>query len=230
MSGIVDTVRMYRVRKNDLPKLEELLTECFSEDPLYQTLIPDETLRNRLLPELMKCDLTEFYNKCEIFADSKELRSVIVIMDKSEHRSLFEYYFETIWSLLKTDSYLIKEDHTLKTLHNFIVGKNYLNSRWTSKLKGDKRLHIEYLAVRPNVQHHGISSKLLNIVTDYADRHQLDISLETHNSANLPLYEHHGFEIFEVDNDFLGLKQYCMVRKSKGQETKTECELKVSNI
>lgn len=32
----------------------------FSEDPLYHALIPDRDTRERLMPELFTCDLTEF--------------------------------------------------------------------------------------------------------------------------------------------------------------------------
>ena len=52
---------LYRVQKEDLPKMEELLTQCFARDPLYCKLIPDEETRKRLLPELFKCDLSEFF-------------------------------------------------------------------------------------------------------------------------------------------------------------------------
>ena len=55
------TDKLYRVRREDLPKLEELLNKCFAQDPLYQTLIPDPEIRKRLMPELFKCDMDEFY-------------------------------------------------------------------------------------------------------------------------------------------------------------------------
>ena len=44
--------KLYRVQKKDLPKLEQLLSRCFADDPLYHTLIPDPDVRKRLLPEL----------------------------------------------------------------------------------------------------------------------------------------------------------------------------------
>ena len=38
----METDRLYRVQKEDLPELEKLLTACFREDPLYQKLIPND--------------------------------------------------------------------------------------------------------------------------------------------------------------------------------------------
>ena len=75
---------LYRVQKEELPKLEGLLTECFAADPLYCELIPDEDVRRRLMPELFACDMTEFYETCEIFADSEKLQGILVVSDESE--------------------------------------------------------------------------------------------------------------------------------------------------
>lgn len=80
----METDRLYRVQREDLPELEKLLTECFREDPLYQKLIPNEEIRKRLMPELFKCDLSEFYETCEIYADTKDLNSLLVVSDEAE--------------------------------------------------------------------------------------------------------------------------------------------------
>ena len=64
----MESERLYQVQKEDLPKLENLLTQCFREDPLYHSLIPNKDVRERLMPELFKCDLTEFYECCDIYA------------------------------------------------------------------------------------------------------------------------------------------------------------------
>ena len=189
---------LYRVQKEDLPKMEELLTQCFARDPLYCKLIPDEETRKRLLPELFKCDLSEFFELCQIYSDSPELNSIIVVSDESEPYDPFRYYLTEALAALKTDEYLIREDPSLKTFWNFVRGKDYLNSRWTAQLHQEERLHIIYLAVRQGMQHHGLSALLLNEVIAYAESRRLMISLETHNPKNVPLYEHFGFKVFGV--------------------------------
>ena len=37
----MDSENLYRVQREDLPKLEKLLNLCFAHDPLYETLIPN---------------------------------------------------------------------------------------------------------------------------------------------------------------------------------------------
>ena len=209
----MDSDKLYRVKKEDIPKLEKLLTVCFAQDPLYSHLIPDEDTRKRLLPELFHCDLEEMFATCEIFADSPELNGVLVISDESEPYNFFQYYATELHAYLKTDEYLIKEDPSLKTFWSFILGKDYLNSKWTDQLHQEERLHIIYLAVDPAMQHHGISALLMNEAIAYAHQHHLMISLETHNEHNVALYQHFGFKLYGVLEKHFDLKQYCMIRE-----------------
>ena len=62
------------------------------------------------------------------------------------------------------------------------------------------------------MQHHGIAVKLLKAAVDYADKHHMMMSLETHNPNNVTLYQQFGFEIYEVLEKHFHLKQFCMVR------------------
>ena len=116
----MESERLYQVQKEDLPKLENLLTQCFREDPLYHSLIPNKDVRERLMPELFKCDLTEFYECCDIYADSPECNSLLVVSDEMEpYEHLFKAYFTEIAAALKTDGYLLKEDASMHTFWNF---------------------------------------------------------------------------------------------------------------
>ena len=100
-------------------------------------------------------------------------------------------------------------------LRKFIQGKDYLNSSWTSQLHTAERLHVIYLAVAPKMQHHGLAEKLMDEVIDYADRHKLMISLETHNPANVSMYEKFGFKLYGiVQKKGFDLKQYCMIKQA----------------
>ena len=209
----METSALYRVQREDLPRLQKMLTECFAEDPLYHTLIPDPETRKRLMPELFECDLNEFYETCEIYAESPELKGLLVVSDEAEEYDPIRFYLTEAWASLKTDEYLIKEDRSLKTLWNFIRGRDYLNSRWTSQLHQENRLHIIYLAVDPTMQHHGIAAELLEEAIDYAQKHKLMISLETHNPKNVEFYEKFGFKVYGVMEKNFPLKQYCLIRE-----------------
>lgn len=205
--------KLYQVQKEDLPRVEILLNQCFAADPLYTTLIPDESIRKALMPELFHCDMNEFYETCEIFADSSELNGILVVSDEAEPYNFLHYYLAEAKAALQTDTYLIKEDPSLKTLQNFLLGGEYLNSGWTAQLHQCSRLHIIYLAVNPQFQHHGIADMLMKETIAYAQEHKMMISLETHNEKNVPFYQHYGFKIYGVLEKHFPLKQYCLVRE-----------------
>ena len=205
--------KLYRVQREDLPKLEQLLYRCFVHDPLYETLIPDAEIRKRLMPELFQCDMDEFYETCEIFADSEELNSILVVSDEAEHINMFHFFLTESWATIHTDAFLIKEDPTLATFHNFIKGGDYLNSSWTDQLHQTQRRHIIYLAVDPEMQHHGIAAKLLDETIAYAQEHHMMISLETHNEKNVDFYKNFGFQVYGIVEKNFPLKQYCLIRE-----------------
>lgn len=209
----MESDKLYRVQKEDFPRLEGLLTRCFLNDPLYCSLIPEEETRRRLLPELFACDLGEFFETCQVYADSPQMNGLLVVSDESEPYNPLLFYLTEAWASLKTDEYLIREDPSLKTLWNFLRGRDYLNSSWTDQLHQQERLHIIYLAVDPDMQHHGIAAMLLEEVIRYADEHRMMISLETHNPRNVPMYEHFGFKVFGVVEKHFELKQYCMIKE-----------------
>ena len=209
----MESDKLYRVQREDLPKLEQLLYACFKHDPLYETLIPDPEVRERLMPELFHCDMDEFYETCEIFSDCADLNGILVVSDEAEPYNIFQFYFAEARASLQTDTYLIREDHTLRTFHNFLKGVDYLNSSWTDQLHQNQRLHIIYLAVDPKMQHRGIAARLMQEAIDYADSHRMMISLETHNEKNVEFYKNLGFKVYGIMKQNFPLKQYCMIRE-----------------
>jgi len=58
---------------------------------------------------------------------------------------------------------------------------SYLNVIWRSFLIPVKCMQI----VKPSMQHHGISSQLIEAVLEYAHEKKLVASLETHNEQNV---------------------------------------------
>lgn len=213
----MESDRLYQVKKEDFGKLEQLLTRCFIEDPLYCQLIPERQIREKLLPELFDCDLTEFYESCEIFADSEEMRGILVVSDEAEPYNIFKYFLTEAQASLRTDGFLIREDPSLKTFWNFFVGRDYLNSRWTAQLHQQQRLHIIYLAVDPKAQHQGVADLLLDEVIRYSEENRMMISLETHNEKNVAMYEHFGFKVFGIVEKHFPLKQYCLIREIQAE-------------
>lgn len=211
---VVTTDKLYKLDMDDKAGIVKLLVECFKEDPLYCTLIPNQELRERTLPEVFDCDLEEMFQECDIYADSKDMNGIIIVEDEMTVTNPIRYFKTEAFYTLKTDAYLIKEDKSFKTLWNFIRGKEYLNSHWTNVLP-QERLHIIYFAVNQLKHGRGIAHRLITPILNYADENSLWVSLETHNPKNLCIYRHYGFREFRVLQCHMDLKQYCMLRPCK---------------
>ena len=214
----MDTDRLYRLTKEDAPKIISILNECFQEDPLYRKLIPNEEVRKRALPGLFRCDAQELLDSCDVFADSPEVNGLIIVDDENEPWSPLQYYTEEAYYALKADVIVAMEDLSLRTLWNFILGRQYLSGEWTDDLEDPHQLHIIYFAVRPQSRGTGMAHRLISPVLDYADRRGFSVSLETHNPKNLGLYRHYGFLLFQTMERHFDLKQYCLVRPAKGTQ------------
>lgn len=212
VSEIVSSTNLCSVKKEEEDRLIGLLTECFSQDPLYCKLIPESDMRKKILPEVFSCDLDELFETCHVYTDSDAFNGIIVVSDETEPYNPVKYYICEAFYALKVAAVLIRRDISLRTLHSFIKGKNYLNSAWTNELGAKRRLHIVYFAVRPTMQGKGVASHLMQSVMRYADEHGMTISLETHNRKNVSMYQHYGFHLFEIVQSHFNLKQFCMVR------------------
>ena len=93
---------------------------------------------------------TEFFQTCEIYSDSSELNSILVVSDESEPYNFLHYCLTEARAALTTDGWLIKEDPSLKTFWNFIQGKDYLNSSWTDQLHQKHKMLISLETHNPN--------------------------------------------------------------------------------
>lgn len=213
MSEILKAEDLYQLHTGDEEKLRNLLTQSFLSDPLYCEIIPSEAMRKKMLPELFNCEIEGLFEHCEIYADSPEVNAIIVVSDETIVESPMKYYLSELVYWLKAGAEIIRKDLSLKTLRNFLKAKDFILDSWTDRIDTDDRLHIIYLAVKPEYRGKHLATRLMSQVLKVADKRGLMASLETHNSKNVKMYEHFGFEIFEVLQRKLALKQYCMVRK-----------------
>lgn len=124
VSEILKIDQLYPVDQKDADKLTDLLTQCFAEDPLYCQLIPQKTMRKRLLPGLFQCDLDELFQTCHVYADSPEMNGIIIVSDETEPQNGVRRRIVEMFASWKTAALLLEEDPSCKTLWNFIRGQS----------------------------------------------------------------------------------------------------------
>ena len=76
--------------------------------------------------------------------------------------------------------------------------------------------YVSNLAVEPAYQGKGLARKMLDPFLGYLDRIGASAYLETHDAANVPFYEHFGFELAEVGClPGTDIKHYGMIRRAQ---------------
>lgn len=89
---------------------------------------------------------TKCLKTAEIYANNENLEAIVVVSDETKPYNPFKYFADQLYSVIKTNACLIRDDPSLETFFNFLKGRDYLNSSWTEELD-ENRLHIIYLAV-----------------------------------------------------------------------------------
>ena len=199
------------MRREDFDAVIQTLTECFFEDPLYQALIPERAQRREILPEVFDCDANELVQYCDLYADSPAVNGLIMLEDPAEHKGVRKYLAERYFAYL-TEQRLLEDDESGEIAEHFRKAKNFLSSDWVAKA-GKNTIHIVCFAVRKAFHGKGLAHRLITPVLDYADKNGVQIALETHNAANLDMYKHYGFELFDSFTGSLNLREYCLLRK-----------------
>ena len=75
--------------------------------------------------------------------------------------------------------------------------------------------NLSFLPTNENNLVYKAAKLLMDEVINYAQKHKMLISLETHNPNNVPIYEHFGFKTYGiVETPHFDLKQYCMIREA----------------
>lgn len=204
---------LYRLKREEIRKAANCLTECFQEDPLFLEIIPEEAMRKKVLPEFFVCYLDMAYDYCEMYADSPEINGIITVFDESKPTNGLLYMFDVWLCSLKFAVNAIRCDTSLATLFQFIRNLKFLSSSWENDLDQDKdKVHIDFFAILPKARGKGIATKMMSEILQYADKNHYITTVETHNHNNVDLYKHYGFKLFRTVSGTTRLQEYCMVR------------------
>ena len=202
----MDLPELHRLRREDFDAVIRTLTECFFEDPLYKMLIPERAQRSEILPEVFDCDANELVQYCDVYSESPDVNGLIMLEDPAERKGVRKYLAERYFAYL-TEQRLLEDDESGEIAEHFRKAKDFLST-----------IHIVYFAVRKAFHGKGLAHKLISPVLAYADKNGVQIALETHNAANLDMYRHYGFELCDRFPGELPLREYCLVRKPKGDK------------
>ena len=180
---------LVRLRKRDIKAAAETLAKAFQDYPLSLYFIPDELERRKKQPAMFSTLIKNGLKYGEVYATSSKMEGVAVWFPSDSRHN-------TRWNNFVSGRFFMP----------FIVGTATVKRQ---KAFGEyagavrKRVapfphwYLQLLAVDPEYQGQGFSSRLVKPMFSRADKEGLSCFLETQAERNVALYEHLGFRVVE---------------------------------
>jgi hypothetical protein len=128
------------------------------------------------------------------FYTAADNKALLVVLPSWRRKPLKELR-EMIGIKATMKRYLSKEDYAQYRKNERVSAEAY-NTHWRRMAAGQRRyIHLEFAVVDPSLQGSGVFRKLFQPIIDQAKADGLPVTLETHDKANVPIYEHFGFKM-----------------------------------
>jgi len=189
-----------------------ILTESFMNYPVPGGFISDEAQRRIILPIIWEHELDRILPISEVFFDDNKL-AFGILCPLGEFIRLPENLSPEYMEKLKSTNPKPEEEELTRS-----VDLEYAKIRASFNLPPDT-YYLYAVGVLPGHQGKGIGSSILKKMLALCDEEGKDAYLETHNEANVRLYERFGCEtIKKITNEKTGFTDWYMIRKANSSK------------
>ena len=198
-------VGLHIVSKNEIDKLADVAMDAYENYPLHNWFCGG-TYNLFISKIIMKISLKSMFDNGVIYADSPELNGFAIWLPPpfSGNKTLPFLFNGGIKLILKSG---------LGIIAKLLKYENYAMSL-KKKYTNHEDWYLFNLSVAKKSQNRGIASKLLRPMLEVCDSGQFVCYLETNKEANVPMYEHFGFELAHQGViPGTTVNHYAMVRK-----------------
>ncbi len=183
---------LIRLSKSDIGSAVDLLTRAFWDDSLCVYFFPNEEERKKLLPVFFKFRLKQALQNGEVYATSSGLEGVAIWQHSNTVDSSY-------WKNLRAGGFGFYRTMG-RNLVNRMMKMDQFTSQRRAKYAVTPYMHLGPVAVDPELQGQGYSSKLIRPMLERLDRQELPCYLEAQSESNVSIYEHYGFEVLAKGN------------------------------
>ena len=174
-----------KYKESDVPRICDILSDAFHNDPMWQYLIPNEQTRSKILHKffMLMVKYSLIYGEgykigypaqgVAIWLNPKQQKIFLTGLRKMGGIKLL-HYWKYINKLRKTDR---------------------VNSKLHKKYAPKMHQYLFLLAIDPKSQGKGYAASLIRPQLQKFDRENVPVYLETNNPRNVPIYEHFGFKV-----------------------------------
>jgi ribosomal protein S18 acetylase RimI-like enzyme len=172
---------LYKIQKKDLKNAVNVLTNAFSDDPMWKKVFNDED-KNRVLTEVMVRFCLKYGN---VLSTSNNLEGIMAITPHDKDM--------TTWRVIRSGGFFLSmkirnEAKKMTVLINAVEeAKKSLNL--------DPHIHLLIMGISQEFQRKGFGGKLLRALIEKAETEKKPIYLETQKEDNINFYEKYGFSV-----------------------------------
>lgn len=189
-------------------KAAMLIAECFIDDPL--TRIQLEGLDREFYEKLLLLQFPYFVKTVDGVSLDDNIKSVIFSYEKRNKKPLKQGLLSIVL-LIKMIRQLNFKQFKIFLNNSKKISKE-LNLKWQKEFIKDNYYHIQIIAISKEERGKGNFRALISPIIDYCNENNLPITLECTNPANIPIYEHYGFELVKTITTSLDIEQYCFIK------------------
>jgi len=195
---------LYNLKKKDIKRACNVLTQAFFKDPLFMFLFPDTKKRKKIY-YMFYVSLNYVNNYGFILATSEKMEGLMALIPPKTKK-------KNICALLKSKGYIIP---FIMNWRKTMEIQKYIDEIH-KKAIDVPHWYLTSIAVDPKHKNKGFASKLLRPILEFLDSKEEICYLETENERNISFYEHFGFEIViseKIPNSNVSV--WGMIRKPK---------------
>jgi predicted GNAT family N-acyltransferase len=164
-----------------------MLTRAFWDDLLNVHLFPDQDVRAKLLPVLMRFRLKQGLKYGEVYATSSRIEGLALW----KHSDRVD---NTLWEILRLAGLGSIMAMGRRLIAQMLKIDKFVSQR-RMKYAVAPYLHLGPVAVDPEHQGKGYASKLVRPMFVELDQLGLPCYLEAQSESNVAIYEHYGFKV-----------------------------------
>lgn len=186
-----DLSNLVGLTKAQTKPVGKTLARAFQDDPAFAYIEPDAIKRRDKLPHMFECFIRYGALYGEVYATSPNLEGVVIWLpsEKAER---------TLWRMIRIGALSLYFKVGRKIVSRALGYLDYafeVHKRHTPF----PHWHLALIGIDPAFQGRGYASALIKPMLARIDQEHLPCYLETNNEKNVPIYEHFGFKVVEVD-------------------------------
>ncbi len=202
---------MTKLDAQTIQTVASVLADSFLDDPLMLATFDGISGRREIVYRQGLLQARYFARSHEMHFADGDARAFLIGIDSRAENSLQETWL--YWRIFLTTIAMLQLKEIKAGLANYGRIMSVLSFDWQKKFVTGAYYHIKIIAIARELRGSGAFRRLMTPVLASCDRNNLPAILETHNPANLPIYERFGFElVLTKESPKTDLKQYCMVR------------------